>query len=64
MLRVTDRTWRNWESGRIQAPYAAFKLLRILTGYALPSDAWAGWIFSGDAPRYGRLKEKASQRPI
>lgn len=49
MLRVTDRTWRNWESGRIQAPYAAFKLLRILTGYELPSDAWSGWIFSGDA---------------
>jgi transcriptional regulator with XRE-family HTH domain len=49
MLRVTYRTLHNWESGRIQVPYAAFKLLRILTGYELPSDAWRGWMFLGDA---------------
>ncbi|MBL8498656.1 hypothetical protein ABF87_13890 [Nitrosomonas sp. JL21] len=28
MLHVTHRTWHNWESGRVQVPYAAFKLLR------------------------------------
>nr|WP_103967501.1 VC1465 family Xer recombination activation factor [Nitrosomonas ureae] len=48
MLRVTCRTVRNWESGRVQVPYAAFKLLRILTGYELPSDAWRGWMFLGE----------------
>lgn len=49
MLQVTYRTWHNWESGRIQVPYAAFKLLRILTGYELPGDAWKGFWFSGGA---------------
>jgi len=49
MLRVTYRTAHNWESGRVQVPYAAFKLLHILTGYELPSDAWKGWKFSGEA---------------
>lgn len=49
MLQVTYRTWHNWESGRIQVPYAAFKLLRILTGYELPGDAWKGFWLSGDA---------------
>ena len=49
MLRVTYRTLLNWESGRVKVPYAAFKLLRILTGYELPSDAWADWRFSGNA---------------
>ena len=49
MLRVTYRTLHNWESGRIQVPYAAFKLLRILTGYELPSSAWRGWMFLGEA---------------
>jgi len=48
MLRVTYRTAHNWESGRVQVPYAAFKLLHILTGYELPSDAWRGWKFSGE----------------
>jgi DNA-binding XRE family transcriptional regulator len=48
MLHVTYRTMHNWESGRVQVPYAAFKLLHILTGYELPSDAWRGWKFSGE----------------
>ena len=48
MLHVTYRTLHNWESGRVQVPYAAFKLLHILTGYELPSDAWRGWKFSGE----------------
>jgi len=45
MLHVTYRTMHNWESGWVQVPYAAFKLLHILTGYELPSDAWRGWKF-------------------
>ena len=36
MLFVTDRTWCNWESGKVQVPYAAYKLFRILTGFDLP----------------------------
>jgi len=43
MFHVTYRTWHNWESGRVQVPYAAFKLLRILTGYELPGEAWRGF---------------------
>jgi transcriptional regulator with XRE-family HTH domain len=43
LLRVTRRTVRNWESGRSQVPYSAFKLMRIMTGYALPGEAWRGW---------------------
>jgi DNA-binding transcriptional regulator YiaG len=48
MLFVTERTWHNWESGRIRVPYAVFKLLRILTGFDLPGEAWRGWSMLGD----------------
>ncbi|WP_162299559.1 VC1465 family Xer recombination activation factor [Pseudomethylobacillus aquaticus] len=48
LLHVTERTVRLWEQGRHPVPYAAFKLLRILTGYALPGDAWAGWQLHGE----------------
>ena len=48
MLFVTERTWHNWESGRIRVPYAVFKLLRILTGFDLPGEAWRGWKLLGD----------------
>lgn len=48
MLFVTYRTLHNWESGRVQVPYAAYKLLRILTGYDLPGEAWMGWRLSGN----------------
>ena len=43
LLRVTDRTVRLWENGEVAIPYASYKLLRILTGYELPGEAWAGW---------------------
>lgn len=42
-LFVTGRTVRNWEAGRTRIPYAAYKLLKVLNGYALPGDAWEGW---------------------
>ncbi len=60
MLFVTDRTWHNWESGRVQVPYAAYKLFRILTGYELPGEAWRGWSISGDV-LYGHPKAKSSK---
>jgi hypothetical protein len=48
LLRVSVRTVRNWEHGRSRVPYSAFKLMRVLTGYALPHEAWAGWRVRGD----------------
>jgi transcriptional regulator with XRE-family HTH domain len=48
LLHVTARTVAFWESGQVSIPYAAFKLLRILTGYALPGAAWKGWTIRGD----------------
>jgi hypothetical protein len=47
-LGVTVRTVRNWENDRTRVPFSAFKLLRVLSGYALPHDAWRGWCVRGD----------------
>ncbi len=35
------------ENGQVRAPYAAFKLMRILRGRELPGEAWKGWTVSG-----------------
>jgi hypothetical protein len=43
-LRVTRRTVQYWFSGRVQVPYAAYRLVRILGRYELPDPAWRGWI--------------------
>lgn len=48
LLRVTERTIQNWESGRTEVPYAAFKLMRLLRGYELPGEAWRGFRLVGD----------------
>lgn len=48
VLGVTLKTIRNWEAGRSRVPYSAFKLLRILGGYALPGQAWRGFYLRGD----------------
>jgi DNA-binding transcriptional regulator YiaG len=47
LLRVSPRTLQNWNSGRYDIPYTAFKLLRVLLRYELPHDDWRGWHFSG-----------------
>lgn len=44
LLRVSLRSVQYWETGRVPMPYAAFRLLRILTGYELPGKQWAGWM--------------------
>lgn len=44
-LHVTPRTVRNWFSGKVSTPYAAYRLVRILGRYELPDPAWAGWVF-------------------
>ncbi len=48
VLGVSQRTVRNWEARRCRVPYSAFKLMRILSGYALPGEAWQGWSVRGD----------------
>lgn len=47
LFRVTERTVRNWEAGRVAVPYAAFKLLRVLRGGELPGRAWKGYRLQG-----------------
>ena len=37
----------NWESGKHDIPFAAYKLLRLLNRMELPGDSWAGWCFQG-----------------
>lgn len=48
LLHVTERTIRLWENGQAAIPYAAYKLLRVITGYELPGPAWVGWSIRGD----------------
>ena len=45
LLQVTERTLRNWESGKHDIPFAAYKLLRLLNRMDLPGESWAGWCF-------------------
>ena len=42
-LDVTPRTVQNWETGGARIPWMAYRMLRILRGYALPGVAWQGW---------------------
>lgn len=49
LLRVTERTIQNWESGAVRVPYAAYKLMRVLRGHELPHAAWAGFRVVGDS---------------
>ncbi len=47
-LDVTGRTVQNWETGGARIPWLAYRMLRILQGYALPGQDWEGWTLSGD----------------
>jgi Phage protein len=42
------RTIQNWETGGARIPWIAYRMLRILTGYAMPGKAWEGWTIQGD----------------
>ena len=44
-LHVTVRTVRNWESGKHDIPFSAYKVLRLMTGMDIPGPTWAGWCF-------------------
>lgn len=47
-LDVTPRTVQNWETGGARIPWMAYRMLRILRGYALPGHHWEGWTLQGD----------------
>lgn len=42
LLRISERTLHNWETGVHEIPYSAYKLLRLLSYSELPG-AWSGW---------------------
>jgi Predicted transcriptional regulator len=46
-LYVTVRTIQNWETGGARIPWMAYRMLRILRGYALPGVHWEGWTMHG-----------------
>ena len=48
LFDVTVRTIQNWETGGARIPWLAFRMLRILTGCALPGKVWEGWTVHGD----------------
>lgn len=66
LLDVTCRTIQNWETGGARIPWMAYRMLRILTGCALPGKAWEGWTVHRDlliAPN-GRWFDAASMQQI
>lgn len=46
-LDVTPRTIQNWETGGARIPWMAYRMLRILRGFALPGADWEGWTVRG-----------------
>lgn len=48
LLRVTERTVRNWENGATTVPFMAFKLLRVLKGGKFLGPEWHGWMVNRD----------------
>ena len=57
---------QNWETGGARIPWMAYRMLRILRGYALPGKAWEDWSVHGDrlvAPN-GRCYEANSLEQI
>jgi len=57
MLHVSQKTVKNWETGKTQIPYSAFKLLKVLTNYDMPDARWEGWCL-----RDGALWSPANRR--
>ena len=45
-FQVSERTLHNWESGKHDIPYTAYRLIRLYRGYELPGKAWEGWRFT------------------
>jgi len=49
LLRVSERTLDNWESGKHEIPYSAYKLLRLLSFSEMPGMNRPG--FTSESPR-------------
>ena len=48
LLRVSERTVLNWESGHCRIPYAAYRLMRIARGGQFWGEQWEGWFVRDD----------------
>jgi hypothetical protein len=48
LLHVAPRTVRRWESGRCRVPYAAFRLLRLMSAGRVLSGPWREFSVRGD----------------
>lgn len=46
-LHITERTLHNWELGKHDIPYSAYRLLRLLNRMEMPGKSWEGWCFHG-----------------
>lgn len=59
LLHVSPRTVRYWEGGARRIPYAAFRLLRVISGRTLPWPGWqdfmvvGGYLVSPEGHRFG-----------
>lgn len=47
-LNVAVKTVQNWEVGACRVPWMAYRMLRILRGFALPGKHWEGWTLLDD----------------
>ena len=48
LLDVTVRTIQNWETGGARILWLAYRMLRILSGCAMPGKVWEGWTIHAD----------------
>ena len=47
LLHISLRTLHNWESGKVQIPYAAYKLIRLFNSYEIFHPIWKDWRIVG-----------------
>jgi DNA-binding XRE family transcriptional regulator len=47
LLRVSERTLHNWETGKVRIPYAAYKLVRLFNSYEIFHPIWRDWKIVG-----------------
>ena len=45
LLKVSVRTVKNWEHGTCKIPWAAFKVLRLISRDDIEQPGWNGWYF-------------------
>lgn len=48
LLRVSERTIRNWEAGTTRVPYAAYRLMRLLRAGRVLDGPWRGFYVRRD----------------